>query len=279
MTKKSSKQETPTEDKKISENINTPTPPKRLKEKCFIVTQIGNDNSEIRRHTDGIINAIRRVLEPHDYEVTASHEDSGIGSISVGLIERILNDKLVIANLTGLNPNVMYELAVRHAVAKPIITIAEKGTELPFDLSHERTIFYSNDISGFFELQDNIKRAFESIDFKKPNTDNPIYRAQAKFNLQKIEKSNAETVLLSQLENINNSISKLNYKYDRIGLENKSLIPFFNAMNEINTNYGEASTYLRSLGFDFDGRNVSHQEYLLLKERFGLKNDKRGNIR
>jgi hypothetical protein len=41
---------------------------------------------------------------------------------------------LVVADLTGANPNVYYELALRHSTAKPFVHLAREGTEIPFDI-------------------------------------------------------------------------------------------------------------------------------------------------
>ena len=115
------------------------------KKRCFIITPIGNDNDSIRRHIDGIIDAaIKPALEP-DYEVVAAHKITETGTITKQIIKEIYQDELAIANLTGNNPNVMYELAVQYCLGKPVLTIAEKGTSLPFDVMPERTIFYIND--------------------------------------------------------------------------------------------------------------------------------------
>lgn len=119
------------------------------KKRCFIITPIGNDNDSIRRHIDGIIDAaIKPALEP-DYEVVAAHKITETGTITKQIIKEIYQDELAIANLTGNNPNVMYELAVRYCLGKPVLTIAEKGTSLPFDVMPEWTIFYINDTRKF----------------------------------------------------------------------------------------------------------------------------------
>lgn len=143
------------------------------KKRCFIITPIGNDNDSIRRHIDGIIDAaIKPALEP-DYEVVAAHKITETGTITKQIIKEIYQDELAIANLTGNNPNVMYELAIRYCLGKPVLTIAEKGTNLPFDVMPERTIFYVNDPQGSLDLKEAIKSYVLNIDLTK--VESPIH--------------------------------------------------------------------------------------------------------
>lgn len=142
-------------------------------DRCFIITPIGDDSDPIRRHIEGIIDAAIRPALCDKYELVVAHKISEPGSITKQIIKEIYSDKLAIANLTNKNPNVMYELAFRHSLGKPVIMIAEKGTPLPSDIIMERTIFYQNDAQGVLELKDNIIAAEAKIDFNKESS--PIY--------------------------------------------------------------------------------------------------------
>ena len=143
------------------------------KDKCFIITPIGDDTDPIRRHIEGIIDAALRPALEDKYDLVVAHRISEPGSITKQIITEIYSAKLVVANLTNRNPNVMYELALRHSLEKPVIMIAEKGTPLPSDIVMERTIFYQNDARGVIELRENIAAAEKEIDYDK--TESPIY--------------------------------------------------------------------------------------------------------
>ena len=150
------------------------------KKSCFIITPIGADNSEVRRHADGVIEEVIRPLLQGDYgKIEASHNSNRSGSITNEIINNIYEADLVIANLTYLNPNVMYEVALRHAVAKPIIHIVcgDITKDLPFDIKDYRTIFYKDDIMGTKELKDRLIAMMKEIDMRHEAKDNPIYNA------------------------------------------------------------------------------------------------------
>jgi len=122
---------------------NDPEVSSEVSKKCFVISPIGPAGSEIRERSDKILEFIIRpaVEQQCHYEVTRADEMMSPGVITSQIMDRINNDDLVIADLTGLNPNVFYELAVRHAVNKPVIQIMELGEYPPFDVAGMRTIF------------------------------------------------------------------------------------------------------------------------------------------
>jgi len=188
------------------------------KKTCFIVTPIGADDSLIRRRADGVIDAvIEPVLEEMGIDVVVAHRMNEGGSITRQVIQSIINAELVVANLTDLNPNVMYELAVRHAIRKPLVQICEKGTALPFDINEQRTIFYTNDMKGSVELKATFEgMVAEALKDEKP--DNPIYRAiESEIIIKNTEVGDTDKYLLNRMQELEDKVVgalyKNNYKY------------------------------------------------------------------
>jgi hypothetical protein len=181
---------------------------------CFVITPIGDEDSQVRRSTDGLLNSvIRPVLEKEklNFDVTVAHEIDRPGSITRQVIEHVLEDDLVVANLTGLNPNVMYELALRHAVRKPVVSVAEQDTNLPFDISDERTIFYANDMAGVEELKSSLLSTVEeALDEERP--DNPVYRVvQYSIMQQDLERDDPISYVIERLGSIEDSLSGIKH--------------------------------------------------------------------
>lgn len=100
------------------------------KKRCFVITPIGDEKSEIRRHIDGIIDEAIVPALGEEYEVRVAHREFELGSINDRVIRNIYDSDLVIANLTQLNPNVMFEIGMRYSFGKPALVIAEEGTRL-----------------------------------------------------------------------------------------------------------------------------------------------------
>ncbi len=177
--------------------------------KCFVVTPIGGEGSEIRRSADGLIDTvIEPVCEKLGLEMYVAHRISTPGSITTQVLEHLLNDELVIANLTTLNPNVMYELAVRHSARFPVVSLAHEGTDLPFDISDERTLFFRDDMAGVTKLIPELERmASDAISDTEP--DNPVYRA-AKGVVMKTVKPDSDHLqyLLSKFDSLERMLSK-----------------------------------------------------------------------
>jgi hypothetical protein len=118
---------------------------------CFVIAPIGEEGTEERKHSDMMLVAlITRALEGEKWDVIRADKISRPGMISGQIVEYLIKSALVIADLSFHNPNVFYELAIRHMVGKPTVHMIRNGDAIPFDLKDFRTI--SIDTSDKYEL-------------------------------------------------------------------------------------------------------------------------------
>ncbi len=77
----------------------------------------------------------------------------------------ICEARLIVADLSGLNPNVMYELGIAHTLGKETVLIYQRGREVkfPFDLSHIRRIEYDNNALGGKQLEGEFRETLAAI--------------------------------------------------------------------------------------------------------------------
>lgn len=108
---------------------------------CFYIAPIGSDNSEERKHSDLFLeNIVSPAIEGFGFKVVRADNISKAGMITSQIIDYIVNAGLVICDLSFHNPNVFYELSLRHSTKKPTVHIIRKKDGIPFDINDFRTI-------------------------------------------------------------------------------------------------------------------------------------------
>lgn len=90
-----------------------------------------------------VYDVIKDVVSSQRLECHRVDESSIARPIVDDIKEWLANAYLVVADLTGKNPNVYYEAGFAHALSKKVILIAQSTDDLTFDLRSIRTIFYS----------------------------------------------------------------------------------------------------------------------------------------
>src|SRR6478736_3924231 len=81
---------------------------------------------------DIYVNVLKPAIESAGY--TCERAEVTTGSLIKSIVERLRNAKLVVADMTDHNPNVFYELGVRHALSRRTIMIAQGALHIPSDL-------------------------------------------------------------------------------------------------------------------------------------------------
>ena len=108
---------------------------------CFVIAPLGEPFSGTRTRSNQIL---KHVLVPVatecGYKVLRADQIYEPGNLFGQIEKKIRNASLVFADLTEQNPNVLFELGIRHALEKPYIQIIEEGEEIPIDVANIRTI-------------------------------------------------------------------------------------------------------------------------------------------
>jgi hypothetical protein len=95
------------------------------------------------------------------FDCIVSLEMATAGKIEDQIWDQLRRAEAVIADLTGSNPNVYYEVGLAHALGKRIIFITQDDTPLPFDVLTSRYIRYAESDLG--QLQNELERAFAAV--------------------------------------------------------------------------------------------------------------------
>lgn len=106
---------------------------------------------------------IKPVSEEIGLTCVRADESFGPGVIIQDIERQILEAQVVIADITPANSNVYYEVGYAHALRKPTILIAEKATDLPFDVSPFRVLFYENSIGGKAKVEAGLRNHLRAI--------------------------------------------------------------------------------------------------------------------
>jgi hypothetical protein len=151
---------------------------KQSERTCFVISPIGPDGSDIRKWADQTFkHLIEPVVEECGFSPTRADKEARAGIITTHIIQRLVTSDLVIADLTTRNPNVFYELAVRHVTRKPLVQIIREDEDIPFDVQGMRTVkFQLADPDILEAARGELKRHVDAVKDEE-ELDTPISQA------------------------------------------------------------------------------------------------------
>jgi hypothetical protein len=167
---------------------------------CFLIAPIGKEGTPTRKRSDGVREFIVKPAVAELGLTTVRADDlRKPGQITLQVIEHVLRAKGAVADITGANPNVFYELAVRHTAKLPVVLIAEADEidRLPFDIAQMRVIpFDHRDLASAASAKEQITAHLREA--LGGALDSPIATV---LNVEALEQGNAVEQTLAQLVN------------------------------------------------------------------------------
>ena len=114
---------------------------------------------------------LRPVYEDHirtvisNFRLTVGRADDFFtnGSIMTDIWNAINEASIIIADCTGRNPNVFYEIGIGHAIGKETILITQSMDDIPFDLRHLRVISYRYDPRGMKAFEKALTKTIQTL--------------------------------------------------------------------------------------------------------------------
>lgn len=183
---------------------------------CFVISPIGDEGSSTRNYADFVFEfIIRPAVERYSYNPVRADHMPEPGIVTSGIIDHLINDRLVIADLTGSNPNVTYELAIRHVVKKHAIQIKDSHGSIPFDVRSMSTIHFNfGDAKSMLKCREDLSKQIGFIEKYPDRVESPITQAVIAHALEKSKDPLVEIVqqLKSETQRLNSRIDNMESK-------------------------------------------------------------------
>ena len=147
---------------------------------CFVIMAIGEQvvddttvtPASLRAKYDDLIKEAILKARP-SLEVIRADDVSLPGTMTTDIITRLMHSDYVVADVTFPNPNVFYELGLRHACRSGTVIIKDKaGPRVPFDIAHLRYVEYENTTAGLKALSAQLVVYFDHFDREPTRPDN-----------------------------------------------------------------------------------------------------------
>ena len=132
---------------------------------CYVMMPYGGTDPSKKSFFEGVFSSIivtaARNAGFADSEIIREDHKGEAGSVSGNIVTHLATSDVLIADLTGQNANVYYELGVAHVFHKSsTVLICQKDSPIPFDVQGLNVVLYSTDIT---EVSDSVTRITNAI--------------------------------------------------------------------------------------------------------------------
>jgi hypothetical protein len=198
---------------------------------CGIVMPISTIDGCSESHWNDVMEILNEVIEEAGFEPNLVSNADDVGVIQKRIIQNLYDNPIVICDVSGKNPNVMFELGIRLAFDKPTIIIKDDKTSYSFDTSPIEHLEYPRDLR-FNKIQEFKIKLIDKIvkTHEKANSDanfSTFLKHFGEFKVAKIDKKEVtqQEFILDEIKSLRNLIlntsrrSNSNLQQDLFGKE------------------------------------------------------------
>lgn len=173
--------------------------------KLFFVTPIGESGSTERKISDFVMSSfLEPVAKEFDYEVLRSDSLNTVEKIDDAVIQQLHESELVVIDVSGTNPNVMFEFGIRYALNKPYVVISQDLKSIPFDVRNIRTLEYTVVAPNIREFNEKLSQMIKVVSNEASLNSNAAPSMENKGNKlgEEMVMNAIQSGDMSQLENV-----------------------------------------------------------------------------
>jgi nucleoside 2-deoxyribosyltransferase len=144
--------------------------------KCFVIMPFAKDFDDVYATVQRAVGTVREGKA----QCLRLDEVKAAGRITDDLVRELNESAICVADLTGCNPNVMWEVGYAMALRKPVIFISQDVASLPFDLRVMRTIAYRRHSLGDSlerELAESFRETLGAFVLEREDATRPLPQA------------------------------------------------------------------------------------------------------
>lgn len=190
----------------------------KIKKICGIVMPISASDGCSESHWVDVLQIVNESVSAAGFEANLVSNADDVGVIHKRIIQNLYDNPIVVCDVSGKNPNVMFELGIRLAFDKPTVIIKDEKTSYSFDTSGIEHLPYPRDLrfSSIVDFKNKLTQKISST-YQK-SIDDPTYSTFLKhfgeFKVAKLDQKevSGQEYIIDELKRLNHSMRRLESK-------------------------------------------------------------------
>ena len=186
---------------------------------CGVVMPISTIDGCTESHWADVLEIVTEAIEEAGFDANLVSNADDVGIIHKRIIQNLYDNPIVVCDVSGKNPNVMFELGMRLAFDKPTVIIKDEKTSYSFDTSAIEHIEYPRDLR-FSRIVDFKAKLTEKIvaTHKRATTDpnfTTFLKHFGEFTVAKLDKKevSGQQFIMEELRSIRSAVRRMEYGY------------------------------------------------------------------
>lgn len=193
---------------------------------CGIVMPISPIDGCDEGHWNDVYEILKEAISMADFEGNLVSYADDVGIIQKRIIQNLYDNPIVVCDVSGKNPNVMFELGMRLAFDKPTIIIKDDRTTYSFDTSPIEHLEYPRDLrfSKIVEFKEKLAHKIRVISQKAIESAaySPFLQHFGEFKVAKIDKKevSGQEYIIDELKSIKLAMARMDRRYNPLNERN-----------------------------------------------------------